>query len=111
MDPEWKVTQEDLHKYLDVLLVLVKECGDIISDAITNRVNVEIDEKVENVGEGNSSAILTETDLKVILYSLPNIRYNLKKKITEIPKFPKCFFKELNGSKNINQKSFLSFIG
>ncbi|XP_023321544.1 inositol monophosphatase 1 [Eurytemora carolleeae] len=65
MDPEWKVTQEDLHKYLDVLLVLVKECGDIISDAITKRVNVEIDEKVENVGEGNSSAILTETDLKV----------------------------------------------
>jgi len=79
MDPEWKVTQEDLHKYLDVLLVLVKECGDIISDAITNRVNVEIDEKVENVGEGNSSAILTETDLKVIFYSLPNIRDKLKK--------------------------------
>jgi len=79
MDPEWKVTQEDLHKYLDVLLVLVKECGDIIADAITNRVNVEIDEKVENVGEGNSSAILTETDLKVIFFSLPNIRDKLKK--------------------------------
>ena len=87
MDPEWKVTQEDLHKYLDVLLVLVKECGDIISDAITNRVNVEIDEKVENVGEGNSSAILTETDLKVILYSLPNIRDNLKKRLQKFQNF------------------------
>ena len=64
-ETEWKVTQEDLHQFLDVLLVLVKECGVIISDAISSRVNVEIDEKAENVGEGNSSAILTQTDIKV----------------------------------------------
>lgn len=73
---EWTVSEKDLEEYMEVLLVLVKECGEIISAAISSQSNVEIDEKAENLAEGNSSAILTQTDLKVT---------NFKKKSSKVP--------------------------
>ena len=63
MEKEWSVNNDELHQYLNVLMVLIKETGDIIASAISSQKNVEIDEKESS--EGNSSAVLTETDLKV----------------------------------------------
>ena len=47
------------------MLVLVEECGEMIEAAISSQTNTEISEKDFNVAEGNASAILTETDIKV----------------------------------------------
>jgi len=65
MGDEWSVGDEELQNYLDTLLPLVSECGDIIESAISSQTNVEINEKSENLSEGNSSSVLTETDIKV----------------------------------------------
>jgi len=65
MGDEWSVSSEELQNYLDTLLSLVGECGDIIELAINSQTNVEINEKAENLSEGNSSSVLTETDIKV----------------------------------------------
>jgi myo-inositol-1(or 4)-monophosphatase len=59
---------------VDTILQLVKETGEIIASAIGTRGNVEIDEKEENIGEGNASAILTETDLKVEKHLINGLR-------------------------------------
>ena len=65
MGDEWSVSSEELQNYLDTLLSLVGECGGIIEVAINSQTNVEINEKAENLSEGNSSSVLTETDIKV----------------------------------------------
>ena len=67
MGDEWSVGDEELQNYLDTLLPLVSECGDIIESAISSQTNVEINEKSENLSEGNSSSVLTETDIKVTI--------------------------------------------
>jgi len=72
MDKEWTISQEELHQYLDLLLVLIKEAGNIIVTAIDSKNNVEINQK--NGEEGNSSAVLTETDLKVEKHLIEGIR-------------------------------------
>lgn len=43
----------------------MKEAGEMITDAMDKQKNVEIDVKEANVAEGNASAVLTETDMKV----------------------------------------------
>jgi len=65
MDDEWNISDEELHRFADSVLVLIKEAGEIIADAINGQQNAEIEVKSQNVKEGNSSAVLTETDLKV----------------------------------------------
>lgn len=61
----WDVTDEQVEEFLEEAIRLVKECGEIISDAINKQNNKEIDQKAENVTEGHGSAVLTETDMKV----------------------------------------------
>jgi len=70
----WSVSEQELQEYLRVLLVLVRECGDIISSAISSQANVEIDLKVENKEEGNSSSVLTQTDIKVEKHLIAGLR-------------------------------------
>ena len=67
MSGEYNVSAADLDRFMEAILALVQETGLIIANAIGTQGNVEIDEKEENIGEGNASAILTETDLKVII--------------------------------------------
>lgn len=74
MEEEWSVNNDELHQYLNVLMVLIKETGDIIASAISSQKNVEIDEK-ESI-EGNSSAVLTETDLKVEKHLIDGLKKN-----------------------------------
>ena len=62
----WEVTDKELEEYYSEAVRLVKECGEIISDAINKQKNKEIDQKEQNASEGYGSAVLTETDMKVI---------------------------------------------
>lgn len=65
MAGQHNVSDADLEHFMETILELVKETGEIIANAIGTSGNMEIDEKEQNIGEGNASAILTETDLKV----------------------------------------------
>jgi len=65
MSGEYNVSAADLDLFMEAILALVQETGHIIANAIGTQGNVEIEEKEENIGDGNASAILTETDLKV----------------------------------------------
>jgi len=71
---EWSVSQEDIAHFLEVVVSLVKECGQIIETAISSQNNTEISEKDFNRAEGNASAILTETDLKVEKHLIAGLR-------------------------------------
>lgn len=65
MEAEWKVNQEEIHVFLDHLMLLVNQAGAMIEKAINSQTNKEINSKEENATEGNSSCVLTETDIKV----------------------------------------------
>ena len=54
-----------IEEFLATAVKLVKEAGNLITDAMDKQKNVEIDVKEANVAEGNASAVLTETDMKV----------------------------------------------
>ena len=65
MEKTWNVTDEELEEFMNEAIRLVKECGDIIAEAINSQQNVEIHQKDQCSGEGHGSAVLTETDMKV----------------------------------------------
>jgi len=59
------VSETDLEKFMEEAIKLVKECGDIIANAINCQKNIEIHQKDGVANEGHGSAVLTETDMKV----------------------------------------------
>jgi len=70
----WDVSEEELEEYFTEAVRLVKECGEIISEAINKQKNKEIDQKEENVSEGHGSAVLTDTDMKVENHLITGLR-------------------------------------
>ena len=65
MEKTCDVTDEQLDEFMNEAIRLVKECGDIIAEAINSQQNVEIHQKDQCSSEGHGSAVLTETDMKV----------------------------------------------
>ena len=65
MEETWTVSETDLEKFMEEAIKLVKECGDIIANAINCQKNIEIHQKDGVANEGHGSAVLTETDMKV----------------------------------------------
>lgn len=61
----WEFSDVQIAEFLAAAVKLVKEAGEMITDAMDKQKNVEIDVKEANVAEGNASAVLTETDMKV----------------------------------------------
>ena len=66
MEDMYKYTDQDVSRFMEVAIKLVKEAGDIITDAIarqkvvTQKESMDEKEKAEQ-SEGNASSILTET--------------------------------------------------
>ena len=66
MEEMYKYTDQDVSRFMEVAIKLVKEAGDIITDAIarqkvvTQKESMDEKEKAEQ-SEGNASSILTET--------------------------------------------------
>ena len=66
MEDMYKYTDQDVSRFMEVAIKLVKEAGDIITDAIarqkvvTQKEWMDEKEKAEH-SEGNASSILTET--------------------------------------------------
>ena len=63
MDKSWTVSDAEIEEFMAEASRLVKECGDIIANAINSQQNTEIQTKEQ--GEGHGSAVLTQTDMKV----------------------------------------------
>ena len=61
----WEVTESEIEEFMAVAERLVRECGDIIAEAIRSQTNVEIQQKDAVASEDHGSAVLTETDMKV----------------------------------------------
>ena len=66
VEEKYSYTDEDVTRFMEVAIKLVKEAGEIITDAIarqkvvTQKESLDEKEKAEK-SEGNSSSILTET--------------------------------------------------
>ena len=63
MEKTWTVSDAEIKQFMTEATRLVRECGDIIADAINSQQNTEIETKEQ--GEGHGSAVLTQTDMKV----------------------------------------------
>ena len=63
MEKTWTVSDAEIDEFMAEATRLVRECGDIIANAINSQQNTEIQTKEQ--GEGHGSAVLTETDMKV----------------------------------------------
>jgi len=63
MEKSWTVSDAEIEEFMAEASRLVKECGDIIANAINSQQNTEIQTKEQ--GEGHGSAVLTQTDMKV----------------------------------------------
>ena len=74
-DVVWEVSDADIDMFMSEAIRLVKEAGEIISNAIKNQLNVEIDQKEE--GEGHGSTVLTETDMKVEQHLITGLQSKL----------------------------------
>lgn len=70
----WTFTDDQIEEFLAEAVKLVKEAGEMIVEAMEKQKNVEIDVKEANVKEGNASAILTETDMKVEQHIIKGLR-------------------------------------
>eukprot|EP00088_Acartia_fossae_P054736 TRINITY_DN6313_c0_g1_i4.p1 TRINITY_DN6313_c0_g1~~TRINITY_DN6313_c0_g1_i4.p1 ORF type:complete len:295 (-),score=84.49 TRINITY_DN6313_c0_g1_i4:90-974(-) len=70
----YNVSSEELEQMLETVLHLTKETGQIIANAIGSDANAEIDLKEHNKEDGNASAILTETDMKVEKHLINGLR-------------------------------------
>jgi len=64
-EKNWNVSEIEIKQFLNEAIRLVRECGDIIADAMDKQKNVEIQQKDAVASEGHGSAVLTETDMKV----------------------------------------------
>ena len=64
-EKNWNVSEIEIKQFLHEAIRLVRECGDIIADAMDKQKNVEIQQKDAVASEGHGSAVLTETDMKV----------------------------------------------
>jgi myo-inositol-1(or 4)-monophosphatase len=70
----WTCTDDQIEEFLATAVRLVKEAGLMISGAMERQQNKEIEVKAANVAEGNSSAVLTETDMKVEQHIISGLR-------------------------------------
>ena len=73
---QWEVTAAEMEKFMEVAVRLVRECGDIIAEAIKSQTNVEIQQKDAVASEGHGSAVLTETDMKVEQHLIRGLKEN-----------------------------------
>jgi len=73
-EKNWEVSESEIREFLDEAIRLVRECGDIIAEAMDKQKNVEIHQKDAVASEGHGSAVLTETDMKVEQHLIKGLR-------------------------------------
>ena len=74
MEQEWEISEAEIDQFMKEAIRLVKECGEIIAEAIRSQTNVEIQQKEAVASEGHGSAVLTETDMKVEQHLIQGLR-------------------------------------